>query len=135
MKTILHTESGKLLGITNIELVHKDITLIEFNKDEHKKLKYKTSINESDFPKLAKQKVNGYTIFNYIWDLSEYCGKFQSVDIKGEKASKSEIKRWFERNCIEINHFICNDVDELMDFKVYSLVLFPNNAKKRCTMV
>jgi hypothetical protein len=135
MKTIVHKASGKLLGITKNELVHEEIELIVFNEFLHKKLKFKNTICEKDFPKTSGEKIEQYTIFDYVWDLSNYCGGFHSVDRKGEKLSKTELKRWFERGCIQINWFLCKDINEPMDFAVHNLVLFPSNDKKRCTMM
>lgn len=55
---------------------------------------------------------------------------------EGEKhgpASKSEIKRWFMNNGIEINFDIVRAEDPLPEF-IKSVVLFPKNKKKRTTL-
>ncbi len=48
-------------------------------------------------------------------------------------ASKSEIRRWFSQNCIEVNFNTVRAEDEWPSF-IKSIVMFPKNKKKRCTL-
>lgn len=71
--------------------------------------------------------------FQQLLKLHEVC-RFQSNE--GEKvgaASNSEIRRWFKQGCIEVNFEPAQADDEWPAF-LKSLVLFPKNKKKRCTL-
>ena len=61
---------------------------------------------------------------------------FQTIEgVKHGPASNSELKRWFKQKCIEINGQTDWNFDEELPPIVYSLVLFPNNKKKKCTLL
>ena len=53
---------------------------------------------------------------------------------KVSKASNSELKRWIQNGALQIN---CERVnwDELIDFPIFSVVLFPKNDKQRTTLL
>ncbi len=59
---------------------------------------------------------------------------FQSTEgSKVGPASNSELRRWFKAGCIEVN-FNVVQADEDWPAYVKSIVLFPKNQKKRCTL-
>ena len=71
--------------------------------------------------------------FQKLLELHKLC-TFQSTE--GEKygpASNSEIRRWFKASCVEINFRPVSAEEEYPEF-VKSIVLFPKNKKKRCTL-
>ncbi len=45
------------------------------------------------------------------------------------QASNSEIRRWIEQGAVLFNHERMKP-DEPIDFRIYSLVLFPKSAKR-----
>ncbi len=70
--------------------------------------------------------------FQYILDHHKVC-TFQSNE--GDKwgpASNSEIRRWFKQKCIEIN-FESVQAEDPLPLIIKSVVMFPNNKRKRCT--
>lgn len=69
------------------------------------------------------------TAFDWFMELNESCYGFWSNEKPKERASNSELRRWFKKNCIEINGKIVN-WDEPIE-KVNELVIFPKNDKKR----
>jgi len=65
--------------------------------------------------------------------LSKLC-VFQSTEgKKSGPASNSELKRWFQASCVEINFELAKWDDPMPPF-IKSFVLFPKNKKKRCTL-
>jgi len=59
--------------------------------------------------------------------------RFQTTEgIKVGPASNSEIRRWFKAGIFEINFQIMQAEDPWPPF-VKSIVMFPNNKKKRCS--
>lgn len=72
--------------------------------------------------------------FQAILELHKLCC-FQSIE--GDRvgpASNSEIRRWFKQGIIEINSTIAT-AEGKWPSTVESLVLFPNNKRKRCTLI
>ena len=65
--------------------------------------------------------MNGWT---YLRQLNEFCS-FASRERAG-KASNGELKRWLENGAVVVNGEKLQ-WDEVMDFPVHSVVLFPNN--------
>jgi hypothetical protein len=71
---------------------------------------------------------------SFILSLHQLCS-FQTIEGKKVgKASNSEIRRWFQARCIEINCQTDWSWDEELPPVIYSLVLFPKNKTKRCTL-
>lgn len=71
--------------------------------------------------------------WNFLRDLHKVC-HFQSAE--GKKvgdASASELKRFVQNGVLHVNGERVA-WDEEMDFPVISVVLFPNNERKRCTL-
>lgn len=50
------------------------------------------------------------------------------------RPSNQELKRWLERGCVMINGEYPKITDEV-EFPILSLVFFPKNKNKKCTMV
>lgn len=53
---------------------------------------------------------------------------------KGGFASKSEKKRWIQNKAVHVNGEPL-EFNELIDFQVFSLVIFPNSDKNRTTII
>lgn len=73
------------------------------------------------------------TCLQKLLELHELC-TFQATE--GDKvgpASKSEIRRWFKSGVVEVN-FDPAIADEPWPPFIKSLVLFPKNQKRRCTL-
>lgn len=60
--------------------------------------------------------------------------QFPSVEVPGKKASKSELQRWLDQGSVLINGERVSR-DELMDFPIISVVLFPKSDQRRCTLL
>jgi len=59
---------------------------------------------------------------------------FQTIEgSKVGSASNSELKRWCQNKCVEINFELVKWDDPMPPF-IKSFVLFPKNKKKRCTL-
>ena len=56
-----------------------------------------------------------------------------SVETPCTIASNGEIRRWCKNKAVIINTETV-DWDELVDFPVFSIVFFPNSAKRRTTI-
>ena len=66
-------------------------------------------------------------IIDFLCQLHTIC-HFQTRE--GKKygtASKSELKRWIINGAIEVNGEKVTDVSEVMNYPIYSFVLFPKN--------
>jgi hypothetical protein len=74
------------------------------------------------------------TCLRKILDLHAVCNFQTQEGLKVGPASNSEIKRWFNNKCVEVN-FNTVTSDEPWPPVIKSLVLFPKNAKKRCTLI
>ena len=61
----------------------------------------------------------------FLRDLNEVC-HFTSKEIKGKKASNSELKRWCENGSLVINGEKVKWNEEI-DFPIISVVLFPKH--------
>jgi len=75
----------------------------------------------------VKQLPHYKTAWEFLRSLHEVC-RFQSRE--GKKvglASTSELKRWLQNKAIRINGEMV-EWNELMDFPIFSVILFPNNA-------
>lgn len=64
------------------------------------------------------------TAWNFLKDLHEVCN-FQSRERTGH-ASSSELKRWIQNKALIINGEPVA-FDEIIDFPVFSVVLFPKH--------
>lgn len=73
------------------------------------------------------------TCFQHFIELNKLCN-FQSTEgKKSGPTSNSELRRWFAAGCVEINFQNVGANDPYPDF-VKSIVMFPKNKKKRCTL-
>lgn len=73
------------------------------------------------------------TCLSLLAELHKVC-QFQSIEGKKVgRASTSELRRWFASGCVELNYERVAWNDPLPPV-IKSLVLFPNNARKRCTL-
>lgn len=71
--------------------------------------------------------------WNFLRSLHSVC-HFQSCE--GKKvgdASASELKRFLQNGAVQINGERIT-WDEEIDFQIISVVMFPKNEKKRCTL-
>ena len=69
----------------------------------------------------------------WMTKVNELC-QFTSIETPGKKASKSELQRWLDQGSILINGERIGR-DELMDFPIISVVLFPKSDQRRCTLL
>jgi hypothetical protein len=73
------------------------------------------------------------TAWNFLRELNTVC-HFQTCEGKKSGAvSASELKRWCMNRVLHINGEVVS-WDEVLDFPIISVVLFPNNQVKRCTL-
>lgn len=72
-------------------------------------------------------------IFDWFRDLHKVC-QFQSIETPNKVASNSELRRWIEQKSLLINNEHCTP-NELLDFPLISIVLFPKSEKKRITLL
>jgi 23S rRNA-/tRNA-specific pseudouridylate synthase len=72
------------------------------------------------------------TAFDWLQELNFVCMGFWSNEKPKEKASNSELRRWFNKGCISINGKVITDCNEKI-VKVNDFVIFPKNDKKRIT--
>lgn len=72
------------------------------------------------------------TIFQFIKELHLIC-QFQSIETPNKLASNSEIRRWIDQSSVLINNERCKP-DELLDFPIISMVLFPKSDTKKTTI-
>jgi len=63
----------------------------------------------------------------------EHCGFF-STEKPCQKATNSELRRWFKNKSIIINGTTPNWDDEI-DLPLNELVLFPKSLKRKCTII
>lgn len=61
------------------------------------------------------------------------CG-FWSMENPKSPASNSELRRWIKNSAFHINGHAVS-VDEVIDFPLHRVVLFPKNEKKRITLM
>lgn len=62
-------------------------------------------------------------------------GRFFSVDNPGKPASNSEISRWVDRKCVSVNGLIIGR-ETIIDFDtLQAICIFPNNSKRRITIL
>jgi hypothetical protein len=61
-------------------------------------------------------------------------GRFWSMEKPKEPASNSELRRWIEKGCLQINDEIVG-VKDILDYPFHSVVLFPKNPKRRITLL
>ena len=76
---------------------------------------------------------NMETAFQALLRYNEVC-QFMSVEKKAEKASNSEIRRWFANKAIEVN-FESIAANDPWPPVIKSLVMFPKSKVRRCTLV
>lgn len=44
------------------------------------------------------------------------------------------VRRWIKDKAVHINGFPFEDLNEIVDFPIFSLVLFPNNPRRKTTL-
>lgn len=69
----------------------------------------------------------------WLRELHAIC-QFMSVEVPGKVASGSELRRWIEQGSILINGERIKP-DELLDFPMISVVMFPKSEKRRSTIL
>jgi preprotein translocase subunit Sss1 len=79
------------------------------------------------------------TAIDYLVQCSNFCGGYFShekfnKDKPLQKASNSEMRRWLKSKSVLINGRT-PDWDEIVEFPVTELVLFPRSKKNRCTLM
>lgn len=73
--------------------------------------------------------------WQFLMRLSQiHCGFCSKEGDKVSKASNSELKRWAQNNALLLNGEGIK-WDELIDFPIFSIVLFPKNEKARNTIL
>jgi hypothetical protein len=68
--------------------------------------------------------------FRVIIELNEAVYGFFSIEKPCQRASNSEIRRWFQKHCVEINGSIVTDYNVEIEV-IKSIKLFPKNQKQR----
>ena len=75
------------------------------------------------------------TTWTFLIRLSQlHCGFHSKEGDKAAKVSNSELKRWLMNSAVIINGEQVK-WDELIDFPVFSIVLFPKSDKHRTTIL
>jgi len=74
----------------------------------------------------------------WLAELNKLCC-FMSVEKVGkngklERATNSELQRWLDQGSVLVNGERIGR-DELMDFPIISVVLFPKSEQRRCTLL
>ena len=69
------------------------------------------------------------TAMDWMWELNQACCGFPSNEKPKQKASNSEIRRWFEKSSIIINGNKVKALD-LIDH-IETIVLFPKSERQR----
>lgn len=70
------------------------------------------------------------TAFDWLMELNMACCGLWSNEKPKERASNSELRRWFSKGCVSINSKVITKFDDKIE-KVNELVLFPKNDSKR----
>ena len=73
------------------------------------------------------------TAWEFMMDLHKVCHFQTKEGKKTGKASNSELKRWLRNGVVQCNGENL-EWDEPMDFPINSMILFPNNQQKRCSL-
>jgi hypothetical protein len=75
------------------------------------------------------------TAFKFLVEIQNFgAGRFWSMENPKIPASNSELKRWIKANAFHINGRPVTP-DEVIDYELVSVVLFPKNGKKRITIL
>jgi hypothetical protein len=72
-------------------------------------------------------------IHAWLKDLHSLC-RFMSIEVPGKVASNSELRRWIEQGSLIMNAERVMP-DELLDFPLISVVLFPKSEKRKVTLL
>lgn len=76
------------------------------------------------------------TVLQYLISLHTFgAGRFWSKEKPKEPASNSELRRWIAKGSFAINGEPCTDPNEVIDFPLHSVILFPKNPLKRITLL
>jgi hypothetical protein len=71
---------------------------------------------------------------DYMIMLNNMLGGLRSTGNPGEKASKSEIRRWLQQSSVMIDGVKLTSEKTMIKFPIKSLVLFPKSETKRITI-
>lgn len=71
------------------------------------------------------------TAFDWLQELNLACYGFFSTEKPGQRASNSELRRWFDKGSIHINGGRCKPFDVIPT--VTEIVLFPKSEKRKTT--
>jgi len=127
---------GRIIGKTKLDRSQfGDFEVVEFDATnaDHKKAKFLTEVPA--IKERVKVEKNFETGYEWFLKLSKHHCHFQTTEGKGAGvASNSELRRWIENKVVLVNHFPL-EIDEPMDFQIFSVVLFPNNSKRKCTLL
>lgn len=72
------------------------------------------------------------TGWELLRSLHEVCC-FQSMEKRVGVATSSELRRWCKQACLEVNGQALKDNEEVT-YPIWSVVLFPKNNRRRCTL-
>lgn len=61
-------------------------------------------------------------------------GGFWSIESPKKPASNSELRRWITQQSLHINGEPVT-VDEVLDYPLHTVVLFPKSQRRRCTLL
>ncbi len=73
------------------------------------------------------------TCLQKLLELHKLCCFQSNEGSRAGPASNSEIRRWFQQKCIEINGQAVAFDDPWPPY-IVTLIMFPKNPKKRCTL-
>jgi hypothetical protein len=75
------------------------------------------------------------TVLEYLLRIHNFgAGRFWSMENPKIPASNSEIKRWLKANVLQINGYSVT-IDEIIDYPLHRVVLFPKNQNKRISLL
>lgn len=84
---------------------------------------------------MSEEESTPITALQWLMDIHTLgAGRFWSMDKPLERASNSELKRWLEKGCLQINGTIVGAKD-ILTLPIHSAVLFPKNSKRRITLI
>jgi hypothetical protein len=69
------------------------------------------------------------TAFDWLWELNLACCGFFSTEKSKQKASNSELRRWFDKGSVIINGENCKATDLFLTIR--ELILFPKSNRRR----
>jgi hypothetical protein len=73
------------------------------------------------------------TAFDWLWELNLACCGFFSTEKPKQKASNSELRRWFDKGSVVINGENCKATDLFPTIR--ELILFPKSNRRRTSFI